>query len=244
MRTIRLGIRLTTIAGMVPTGCNLADIGTDHAYLPVALLEEDRIQSAVALDIGDGPLAHARRTLEEAERAVREKCELRLSDGFTALQAGEADCAVIAGMGGALTVRILTAQDVKALGIKTLILSPQSEPETVRACLREIGFTIADEAMAAEDGKFYPVILAREGAQEETGSDTGLHERIRLRYGPILLEKRDAVLRAFLEREVHRLQQAITAASRGTDTERLRALEQERDDAIEALQYTGGRNAV
>ena len=244
MGTIRLGKRLTTIARMVPTGCFLADIGTDHAYLPVALLEEGRIARAVALDIGEGPLAHARRTVEEADTAVRENCVLRLSDGFSALQAGEASCAVIAGMGGALTVRILTAQDVKALGVKTLILSPQSEPEAVRACLDEIGFRISDEAMAEEDGKFYPVILAREGAQEEPGSDTGLHARISLRYGPVLLEKRDVVLQAFLEREVHRLEQAITAASQGTDTERIRALEEERDDALEALRYTGGRDAV
>lgn len=87
-------------------GYKLADIGTDHAYIPIALVEQNRIPGAIAMDINEGPLQRAGEHI--AENKMEKKIEIRLSNGFSALKKGEAESAVIAGMGGGLMIRILT----------------------------------------------------------------------------------------------------------------------------------------
>ena len=103
---MELSKRLQAVADLVTAGCRVADVGTDHAYIPIALVQEGRIPGAVAMDVNTGPLERAR--LHVAENRLEEKIELRLSDGLAALSPGEADSVVIAGMGGGLVIRILT----------------------------------------------------------------------------------------------------------------------------------------
>ena len=138
---LHLSARLRALANLVPTGSVLADIGTDHAWIPADLLQRGRIQSAIALDIGVGPLARAAANL--ASLGLSEVVSLRQSDGFVALKPGEADCVLIAGMGGQLMQNILT-RGLSEGGrpgpafresVKRYVFSPHTEWESFRTYL-------------------------------------------------------------------------------------------------------------
>ena len=147
---MELSKRLQAVAGLVTAGSVLADIGTDHAYIPIWLTESGRIRGAVAMDVNPGPLERAEENIRE--HGLKDHICTRLSDGFAALKPGEADCAVIAGMGGGLTVRILREGRSIVRTLKECILQPQSEIEKVRAFLLEEGFFFLREDMVEEDG--------------------------------------------------------------------------------------------
>ena len=222
----KLSKRLQTIAQMVTTGNRLADIGTDHGFLPLYLLEQGRIPSALAMDVNKGPLERAREHIENSN--CQQYIETRLSDGLEKLIPGEVDTVVIAGMGGGLMVRILTKELCKLQGLKELILQPQSEQQEVRKCLANIGFTIVNEEMLIEDEKYYVVIRAvpkeeemdlREAECEEKTSALDasetltLHQTLSNLYGPILLQKKHPVLKEWLQREIGICQEIIDRLS-------------------------------
>ncbi len=175
--------RLQQIADMVTPGHIPADIGTDHAYVPIHLLLEQKAGKAYAMDIGAGPLDRAREHIR-AEGLV-EKIEVRQSDGLKELKPGEADTVIIAGMGGALTVRILTDGMHVLERVRELVLSPHSEIEKVREWVLTHGFEITDEEMLIDDGKFYTVLRAErtgipgEPAQGEIAFGEGTQGDIR-----------------------------------------------------------------
>ncbi len=183
--------RLQTLCEMVSAGKTLADIGTDHAFLPIELVREGKTPSALALDIGEGPLLAAKEHIMEA--ALQDRIKTRISDGFQALLSGEAETAVIAGMGGALIIRILSAKDPRTLGIEELVLGPQSEEKEVRRFLQENGYRMTDERYVEEDGKFYVLIKA------ENGEEPALSEAEE-RFGRVALQKKDPLCRRWLEK--------------------------------------------
>lgn len=190
---------------MVTPGSRLADVGTDHGFLPLYLLEQGRIPSALAMDVNKGPLLRATEHIQD--HSCRQYIQTRLSDGLEKLVPGEADTIVIAGMGGALTVRILTAGTGKLEGVKELILQPQSEQQEVRKCLSQIGFVIADEEMLEEDGKYYVVIRAVPGETAEKKDPLGEL------FGPVLLQKKHPVLQEWLKQEILVCQEIIDRLS-------------------------------
>ena len=196
---------------MVTPGNRLADVGTDHGFLPLYLLEQGRIPSALAMDVNKGPLERAMEHI--AENNCQQYIETRLSDGLEKLNPGEADTIVIAGMGGGLMVRILTADLCKLDGVKELILQPQSEQQEVRKCIANIGFSIVDEDMLVEDEKYYVVIRAvPDPAQIMTGeghSDSVSLNQLGILYGPVLLAKKHPVLKEWLIREINIAQDII-----------------------------------
>ncbi len=200
----KLSKRLYTIASMVTQGNRLADVGTDHGFLPLYLLERGRIPSALAMDVNAGPLERAKEHIKNSN--CQQYIETRLSDGLKELIPGEVDTVVIAGMGGGLMVRILTNELCKLEGIKELVLQPQSEIHELRKCLEHIGFMIQDEDMLVEDEKYYVVIRAVPSdlcAQSVSGD--GTKEEIKVLedlYGPVLLQKKHPVLKEWLEREI------------------------------------------
>ena len=138
MKHLQLQPRLRLLADLVPQGARLADIGTDHGYLPVWLMQQGRIASAIAADIGPEPLAHARRTAEEYGAAL----DLRLCDGLRGIAPHEADTVVMAGMGGETIRDILRAAPWTADGHHTLLLQPMTKVELLRGWLRENGYLI------------------------------------------------------------------------------------------------------
>ena len=147
---------MKAVASMVTPGNVLADVGTDHGYVPIALVQRKRIPRAIAMDINKGPLQRACEHI--AEFQLDEYIETRLSDGVKKLKVGEVDSILIAGMGGELVIHILTDGMEVCRSAKELILQPQSELEKVRQFLRERKFKIVDEDMVIEDGKYYPMM--------------------------------------------------------------------------------------
>ena len=201
---MELSKRLRALADMVSPGYRLADIGTDHAYIPIWLAGQGRIREAVAVDVNPGPLERAKQHIREA--GLEEQISTRISDGFSALAPGEADSAVIAGMGGPLMIRILREGAGTVQSLKECILQPQSEIEKVRAFLLEEGFSFIREDMVEEDGKYYPMMSVRPPSAAAAGepaaqSGPGWTDA-ELRYGKLLLEGRHPVLREYLEKEL------------------------------------------
>lgn len=221
--------RLQAVAALITTDGTLADIGTDHAYLPIGLVEEKRITHAIAMDVNSGPLARASEHI--AQYGLEDVIETRPSDGLAALRPGEADSIVIAGMGGALMTRILEEGKEKLRVVRELILQPQSEIWLVRGWLDENAWQIVREDMVCEDGKYYPMMRAERAQAEELGNDdspeinakkkeanfpSGKMSEMELRFGPVLLRERHPVLREFLlhERELdHRILASLDGQS-------------------------------
>ena len=158
---MELSKRLQAVADLVTPGLKVADIGTDHGYIPIWLMEHKKASFAVAMDINKGPLEKARENIRL--HGLTSYIETRLSDGMKNLKAGEAESVVIAGMGGGLVMKILEDVKGKSLGIREWILQPQSEIQKVRTYLRESGYCIVAEDMVLDEGKFYPMIKVIKG---------------------------------------------------------------------------------
>ena len=215
---IHLSKRLTALANMVTDGNRLADIGTDHGYIPIYLCQTGKIPSALAMDIGKGPLQQAQTHI--AEHGLSEQIKTRLSDGMAALQFGEADTILIAGMGGGLVMKILSEGAGKLTGKEELILQPQSEIALVREFLRVRNFQILNEDMILEDGKYYPMMkVSQQKAAEQTRI---LPQEVADAFGPVLLQKRHPVLKEWLERELRTTNSVIEQLSAQPDHERIR----------------------
>ena len=158
---IKLSKRLAMVASFVPKGSRIADIGTDHGYLPICLVEQGICPGAVAMDVGRGPLGRANAHIRE--HGLSGVIETRLSDGLARLRPGEADTVVMAGMGGQLVIHILENGRHMWESLENLILSPQSDLAQVRRWLEENGFQIEREDMVLDEGKYYTAMLAKKG---------------------------------------------------------------------------------
>lgn len=198
---MELSKRLQAVSDLVTAGYRVADIGTDHAYIPIYLVENHLSPCSVAMDINEGPLRRAREHV--AECGLEKQIELRLSDGMESLKPGEADAVVIAGMGGPLMIGILQKQWNVTCSLKECILQPQSEIAGVRAFLLREGFLFLQEDMVLDSGKYYPMMKVKPPA---AGTDTvpEIWSEVELRYGKLLLESKNPVLRKFLDRELCR----------------------------------------
>lgn len=213
---IKLSDRLMMSANMVTKGSRVADVGCDHAHTSIWLVKEGIAVNAIAMDVGEGPLSHARENI--ALYGLEDKITTRLSDGLEKLLPGEADSIVISGMGGTLTTLILSANEAVLQSVKELILQPQSDIWMVRRFLREHGFVIADEKMCIEDGKFYNSMKAVQASEMNASAsaqsavtasfDTNFTtraadykefcEQLADEYGQLLLDRRDGVLKELL----------------------------------------------
>ncbi|KLU61961.1 tRNA (adenine(22)-N(1))-methyltransferase [Peptococcaceae bacterium CEB3] len=163
-----LGPRLAAVAAYVPEGAKLGDIGTDHAYLPVVLCEEGRIQSAVAVDVHRGPYEAALATVRG--RGLGEKISVRLGDGLSPLSPGEVDTLTLAGMGGNTMTDILSDRPEILAEVSALILQPQGAESRVRGGLLTTGWLLKDEVLIEEEGKIYVVMaFAKEQSRPSIG---------------------------------------------------------------------------
>ena len=205
---MQLSQRLSSVASMVTAGNCLADVGTDHGYVPIYLYERNVIPRAIAMDVNKGPLERA--ALHIAESGMKEAIETRLSDGLTALKPGEADSVVVAGMGGPLIIRILSAHPEITESLKELILQPQSEISEVRIWLYEQGYEIVEEHMVFEDGKYYPMFKAVKNPEAEKLTN------LEYKYGKISVLGEPEVLRAYLVREIANKQNILQKLSEET----------------------------
>ena len=190
-----LDIRLRTAADMVPRGARLADIGSDHAYLPIALCLENKIECALASDINEGPVAAAVANIRK--NGLSDRIVAVRADGLDKTRDFSPDCITVLGMGGELIVSILDKADwVKDGGI-TLVLQPMTHPEILAKYLAQEGFDIIDEKIVRDgsrDDRIYRVVCAKfDGKRRELTEAEALVGKINLASG-------DDVAQAYIER--------------------------------------------
>lgn len=152
----KLSRRLQAVADFVTEGSMVADIGTDHGFLPIYLVERGICPQAVAMDLRTGPLERAQEHIQAA--GLENVIQVRLSDGMSGLGQGEADSVVIAGMGGLAVIHILEKAGEKLADMKELVLEPQSDLLKVRRYLRGHRMCIDREELVYEAGKFYSIL--------------------------------------------------------------------------------------
>lgn len=235
---IQLSKRLQSVADLVGHCETMADVGTDHGYIPVYLVLNQKANRAIALDVNPGPL---QRALEHiCQYGLEKSIETRLSDGCSALRQKEADVIVIAGMGGALMQRILKQGEAIVQAAQRLVLQPQSEVAAFRQFLFEHGYGMIAEDMVLEDGKYYPIIAAQFMGWEKDattlrygrenpdspiaaqfmgwekdattlryGRENPDNFRIACKFGPLLLAQRHPVLRKYLLRQQRQKQKIL-----------------------------------
>ena len=222
---MQLSARLEKLIELAGSGACAADIGTDHALVPIELVRRGAFERAVAGDLRKGPLAAASVHVRQAGLANR--ISLRLGDGISVIAPGEADVILISGMGGALMQRILTEGDAAAKVARKLVLSPQSEIPEFRSFLQKNGFRITDEAIVYEDRKFYFMMTAEPGEQAVwEGAD-------RL-YGKTLLEQGDETVAAYIRRRKAVLERILRNLEKAENNR----IETRRQEAREELRLT------
>lgn len=193
---IELSKRMQAVADMVTPGLSVADIGCDHGFVSIYLMQQNIATRVIAMDVNEGPLKIAKSHIEEY--GLSEYIETRLSDGLSAISPMEAEAMVCAGMGGRLMIRILTDEIEKARGMKEFILQPQSELGYVRRSLLELGFQIVDENMLCEEGKYYVIMKVLPGNEAEYTQY--VKDDISLEFGAALLQKKHPVLKEYLNK--------------------------------------------
>ena len=225
---MELSIRLKTVAEAVTPGNRVADIGTDHGYVPIYLVKNNLSPGGIAMDVNKGPLEKAKEHIR-AEK-LSGKIATRLGNGLAPLEPGETDTVVIAGMGGDLICKILKAKPEFLIEGKELILQPQSEWFKVRQILKEYRYQIEKEWFLKEDGKYYVIIKSEPGwtqpqrmkhkqpsiheymkeiadmPENQTVAKTEMEE-IYERYGRYLIETKNPVLIEYLEKEIAKKEQ-------------------------------------
>lgn len=205
--------RLKLIADKVPACNTVADIGTDHAYLPIYLIQQDLCKKAIASDVKTGPVKVANRNISLYN--LKDKIETRLGSGLDTIGINEADAIIIAGMGGTLLAELLDANTEKAIKTKALVLQPMNDLNIVRKWLYDHDFDIYDEELAAEGPKIYCVMAAR-----YTGKNR-IYDEFTLHVGERLIEKNYVLLKPYCEMKVRQIDRVLGQLQAMEDNEKL-----------------------
>lgn len=199
---MELSKRLQTIADMVTRGNRVADVGCDHGFVSIYLYQQNIAPVVYAMDVRTGPLARAKEHIEEY--GLSKYIETRLSDGVTALNKGEADALICAGMGGKLMAKILLDGIDKILAMKELILQPQSDLAFFRNFLREQGLVIVHEDMVFEEGKFYPMMrVVPKAMMSEADAQAAYEQSCAYDKADLNWQRREDLFGTFLLRQKH-----------------------------------------
>lgn len=197
---MHLSKRLAAIAHFVPRSTQLADIGTDHAYLPIYLIQKYIINSAIAGEVNNGPYRAAQETLERF--ALQNKVSLRLGDGLSVLRPGEAETIVIAGMGGTTIINILSQQPLVAQSVQRFIIQPMIAAGLVRRWFVNHHWHIVAEELVAEEGRLYEIIVAEPGWSPQL-------EDVLYDIGPVLWNNRHPFLKDHISLLIEQYSRAV-----------------------------------
>ncbi len=237
---ITVSKRLHTIASFVPEHSRVADIGSDHAYLPVYLVQSGKVSKAIAGELNEGPWKVAKQHV--AQQRLSDRIDVRRGDGLSVLRSSEADVVCVAGMGGTLITQILEEGQDKLGGIKRLILQPNVGGKAVRRWLFDHDWHIIEEEMIEEDDHIYEILVAEKGDGSEpyrelTSDDCPLSIDLLLELGPILWKKKHPLLRKKWEEELDKLYHIREQIKQGrSDPASLEARRREMDLKIEELE--------
>ena len=199
-----LSARLACVASLVSAGARVADIGSDHAYLPAALVLDGKIDFAIAGEVVKGPYENAVHEIKDHQ--LEGQVIPRLADGLAAIEpADKVDTITIAGMGGSLIASILEKDKNKLTGIKRLVLQPNVGESQLREWLMNNHYQIMNEKIIEEDNHIYEIIVA------ESSVVPFRYSKYELDFGPFLLENKGPVFRKkwqeYLQREAHVIDQ-------------------------------------
>ena len=193
--------RLELVASFVPQGAILLDVGSDHAYLPIDLVERGQIKSAIAGEVVEGPYQSAVKNVEA--HGLKEKIQVRLANGLAAFEEEDQVTVItIAGMGGRLIATILEEGLDKLSNIQRLILQPNNREDDLRIWLQDNVFQIVAESILEEAGKFYEILVVEAGQMELSASD--------VRFGPFLSKEVSPVFVQKWQREAAKLEVALS----------------------------------
>lgn len=235
---MKLSNRLQQIHDQIPEGSRLADIGSDHALLPVAAVRSGKAVSAVAGEVNPGPYEAARKQVSDA--GLQEKITVRRGDGLEVVSAGEVDVITIAGMGGALIASILDRGLSKLEEVKMLILQPNVGEDILRRWLLDHQWVVVAERLLEEDGKIYEIITAMPQATSPIANEevylprpleggVVLTQDLLLRMGPYLVDRPTDVFFAKWESEIVKLKGVVQSISKSDqNSSREKAAEVER----------------
>ncbi|CAI8776174.1 tRNA (adenine(22)-N(1))-methyltransferase [Bacillus sp. IT-79MI2] len=218
MNEVKLSKRLEEVVREIPVGSTVADIGSDHAYLPCYTIINNIATKAVAGEVVDGPFRSAQATV--AESGLQEKVDVRKGNGLAVITPGEVDVITIAGMGGALIRDILENGKEKLNGVTRLILQPNIAAHHIREWFIENGWELIHEKIIKEDGKIYEILVGEKGEPL-----TPYHEnkQAEIFIGPFLMkEKSDAFVEKW-ENELKNFQNILKQIERATESEDTKA---------------------
>ncbi|WP_214820292.1 MULTISPECIES: tRNA (adenine(22)-N(1))-methyltransferase TrmK [unclassified Exiguobacterium] len=210
--------RLKQVVDYIPKGSVLADIGSDHAYVPCYALQQGIISKGIAGEVNVGPMEAAKAQVDLI--GAREVIDVRLGDGLAVLQEDEATCISICGMGGSLIRSILEAGKEKLGAVERLILQPNVDGQHVRSWLLENGYILVEEAIVEENDKVYEILVGEKGT--ETMYSDNLTERTwQLLFGPYLIQERPEAFKLKWSREADKLEYVLGQMADGIQSEAL-----------------------
>ncbi len=230
---MELSKRLSLVAGEVSVR-SICDVGTDHAYIPIYLLLNKKIDYATASDINKGPLKKA----EENARTYNllDKLSLKLSAGLSEISENEAEGLVIAGMGGMLICSILKENEKKTKSFKQLVLQPQLDIGEVRKCVHSLGYKIINEIFLNDMGKFYTVIKCEKGFEKYEND-------LFYEYGKVLIDKKDELYKNYLKNRLSKLEKILVSLKENLKDDddikksRIQELTKETNDIKEVISW-------
>ncbi|CAH2213686.1 tRNA (adenine(22)-N(1))-methyltransferase [Tepidibacter aestuarii] len=192
---MKLTPRLEAVANLVSNNAKIADIGTDHGYIPVYLIKKNKIKCAIAADVNEGPLNNAKK--EIASNNLKNKIELRLGSGLSVLKVGEVDEVVIAGMGGVLISQLIENELKIAKQLDRMILQPMQASAELRKYLHKNKFVIEEEILVKEDFRIYEIMVVKYDGREIPQQDEIYYE-----IGKGLLENKGCLVLEFIDKKI------------------------------------------
>lgn len=210
MKNIVLSDRLKLILNKVDKCEIVFDVGTDHGYIPIALIQKNICKKVIASDIRINPLQRARDNINKYN--LHESIETRLGNGLEKLEFNEVDTIIIAGMGGILIRDILDAHLKKSQKVNKIILQPMNCKEFLREWIYKSGFEILEEDIAIEDNKFYNIIIVRYSGIVQEKREIYYH------YGEKLIENKSIRIDKYLNHQKNNLKFIIDKIQKESDT--------------------------
>lgn len=218
LNTDKLSIRLETVAKYVPKDSRLADIGSDHAYLPSYLAKNGRISFGIAGEVAQGPFQSAEKNV--MAEGLTELVSVRMGDGLEVIQPGDADCITIAGMGGSLIASILENGKEKLVAVKRLVLQPNINAIAIRDWLIDNHWELIAEEIIEEDNKIYEILVAEKGDPLKPYRSVDLETGLLV--GPFLLQRKENAFKkkwSLEKKNWLRIYEQLESAARSSETE-------------------------
>ncbi len=214
---MELSKRLKRIAEHVDKCESVADIGTDHGYIPIYLVKEGICEKAIASDINKGPIEKAK--VNVAFEGVSNKIKCLLGPGLNPLKVGEVNGVILAGMGGNLTRDILLADMDKVKKYDFIILQPAQNPEVLREFLYKNDYEIIDEDLIKDEGRFYELFKVK---YNENSEKLVFHDELEYEVSPLLREKNHPLFKEFIEEKINRCETILSFIKEDTEAAKKR----------------------